>query len=318
MKIYIAPMAGVTDYTYRGIMDKFKPDLMFTEMVSINALEMQNAKTLNQLLRVRPGEAVQIFGNDVEKILNSAKYIESIGVKHIDLNAGCPMNKITKNGYGAALLDDPDQIKRILTELRSSLNPETDLSIKIRVGSKGVKRHLEIGKIAQEVGCSHITVHGRTKEQLYTGKADWNLIKEVKEALTIPVIGNGDIFTPEDAVERIKLSGVDGVMLARGVNGNPWLIREVREILEYGYVKTELGVDERIDMALEHIERAKVENTHKPFMYEMRKHLCWYVKGMHGASGIKNAINSVETYEELMRIFQQARDENRRVSFVGN
>ncbi len=166
MKIYIAPMAGVTDYTFRGILSKYNPDLMFTEMVSINALEMKNDKTLNQLLKIRPGDAVQIFGNDIDKIVYSAKYIESLGVKHIDLNAGCPMPKITKNGYGAALLENPAHIREILLAMRRELHPETTISVKIRVGIKGEKKHIEIARIAEETGCTHITVHGRTKEQL--------------------------------------------------------------------------------------------------------------------------------------------------------
>lgn len=313
MKIYIAPMAGVTDYTFRGILSKYNPDLMFTEMVSINALEMKNDKTLNQLLKIRPGDAVQIFGNDIDKIVYSAKYIESLGVKHIDLNAGCPMPKITKNGYGAALLENPAHIREILLAMRRELKPETTISIKIRVGIKGEKKHVEIARIAEETGCTHITVHGRTKEQLYSGKADWNLIKEVKEAVSIPVIGNGDIFTAEDALERIKLSGVDGIMLARGICGNPWLIREIREILQYGEVKTPVTVEERMDTALEHVRMAKENNPEKSFTFELRKHLCWYVKGLKYATDIKNGINHATSYDEMIKILEFAKESNRSV-----
>ncbi len=313
MKIYIAPMAGVTDYTYREILSEYKPDLLFTEMVSINALEMQNDKTLNQMLRIRHGEAVQIFGKDIDKIIYSAKYIESLGVTHIDLNSGCPMNKITKNGYGAALLQDPEHIKNILVAMRENLKPETSISIKIRVGCNGIKNHVKIAKIAEEVGCTHITVHGRTKEQLYTGKADWNLIKEVKEAVNIPVIGNGDIFTAEDAMERIKYSGVDGIMLARGVCGNPWLIREIKEMLEFGYIKTVQTVEERLETALKHVELARKNNPEKSFRFDLRKHLCWYVKGIKNASEIKNLINHTDSYDEVVNILLSAKENNRSV-----
>lgn len=308
MKIYIAPMAGVTDYTYRGILEEFNPDLVFTEMVSVNALDLKNDKTINKLLRLRDGEAVQLFGNDVEKIISSAKYLEEKGVRHIDINAGCPMAKIVKNGYGSGLLDNPEKIREILTKTREALNPETKLSIKIRVGYKGVKEYVKIAKIAEEVGCCHITVHGRTREQMYTGKADWNTIKEVKESVSIPVFGNGDIFTAQDALERIELSGVDGVMLARGICGNPWLIREIRELLEYGEVRTVVTPQDKIDMAIKHILRAREDNESDKFIYDMRKHICWYLKGIRGSAEAKNLINKCEDYREVIRILEELKE----------
>ncbi|MCQ8212412.1 tRNA dihydrouridine synthase DusB [Cetobacterium somerae] len=309
MKIYIAPLAGVTDYTFRGILDDYKPDLMFTEMVSINALEMENEKTLNQILRIRDGEAVQIFGKDVEKMVYSAKYItEKLGVKHIDVNAGCPVNKIIKNGYGAALLEDPDHIKRILCEIREAIPENVDLSLKTRVGYKGEKQHKKVGKIAEEAGCKHITIHGRTREQMYSGHANWELIKEVKESVNIEVIGNGDIFTAEDAYEKVKYSGVDGIMLARGICGNPWLIKQIKEKFETGEVQTEVTPEMRLDMAIRHALQGKLDNPNKKFLFELRKHLCWYLKGIRNGAALKGAINQIENYDELIELLERAKE----------
>lgn len=309
MKIYIAPLAGVTDYTFRGILGEYNPDLMFTEMVSINALEMENEKTLNQILRIRDGEAVQIFGKDVDKMVHSAKYItEKLGVKHIDVNAGCPVNKVIKNGYGAALLEDPDHIKKILCEIRENIADDVDLTLKTRVGYKGLKQHKLVGKIAQESGCKHITIHGRTREQMYSGYADWDLIKEVKESVDIEVIGNGDIFTAEDAYEKVKHSGVDGVMLARGICGNPWLVQQIREKFETGKVQTIVTPKDRLDMAIKHALQAKLDNPNKTFLFELRKHLCWYLKGMRNGAALKTAINTINNYDELIALLEKAKE----------
>ena len=258
IKIYIAPMAGVTDYTYRGILKEFNPDMLFTEMVSINAMECAMEKTLNVVLRLREGDSVQLFGKDIPKMVESAKFVEKLGVKHIDINSGCPMKKIVNNGYGSALMENPEHIRAMLSEVRSALNDDTGLSIKIRAGYKEFKNPVEIAKIAEETKCKHITVHGRTREQMYTGKADWSIIKAIKESVSIPVFGNGDIFTAQDAKERVEYSEVDGIMLARGVFGNPWLIRDIREYFEHGKILTPTTELDKIEMAIEHTKRTQM------------------------------------------------------------
>ena len=302
-KIYIAPIAGVTDYTFRGILEDFKPDLIFTEMVSVNALSVLNDKTISKILKLRDGNAVQIFGEDIEKIKSSAQYIQNLGVKHINLNCGCPMKKIVNCGYGAALVKDPEKIKRILSEIKSTLNDDVKLSVKIRIGYKEPENYVQIAKIAEEVGCDHITVHGRTREQLYSGKADWTYIKEVKDNVSIPVIGNGDIFTAEDALERISYSNVDGVMLARGIFGNPWLIRDIREILEYGEVKNPVTKDEKINMAIEHLKRIRIDNDEQ-FIFDVRKHISWYLKGLENCAEAKRKINTLSDYDEIIKLLE--------------
>ena len=303
-KIYIAPIAGVTDYTFRGILEDFKPDLIFTEMVSVNALSVLNDKTISKILKLRAGNAVQIFGEDIEKIKASVKYIENLGVKHINLNCGCPMKKIINCGYGAALVKEPEKIKKILSEIKSVLNNDTKLSVKIRIGYKEPENYIQIGKIAEELGCDHITVHGRTREQLYSGKADWKYIKEVKDNISIPVIGNGDIFTGEDALEKISYSNVDGVMLARGIFGNPWLIRDIREILEYGKIITPTRKADKINMAIEHLKRTRVDNDNK-FVFDVRKHISWYLKGIENCAEAKRKINIISDYDEIIKILEE-------------
>lgn len=302
IKIYIAPMAGVTDYTYRGILKEFNPDMLFTEMVSINAMECAMEKTLSVVLRLREGDSVQLFGKDIPKMVESAKFVEKLGVKHIDINSGCPMKKIVNNGYGSALMENPEHIRAMLSEVRSALNDDTGLSIKIRAGYKEFKNPVEIAKIAEETKCKHITVHGRTREQMYTGKADWSIIKAVKESVSIPVFGNGDIFTAQDAKERVEYSGVDGIMLARGVFGNPWLIRDIREYFEHGKILTPTTELDKIEMAIEHTKRTQIEHPERPFIYELRKHICWYLKGIRGSAPIKDKINHTDSYEEVIEL----------------
>ena len=275
-KIYIAPIAGVTDYTFRGILEDFKPDLIFTEMVSVNALSVLNDKTISKILKLRDGNAVQIFGEDIEKIKSSAQYIQNLGVKHINLNCGCPMKKIVNCGYGAALVREPEKIKRILSEIKSVLNDDVKLSVKIRIGYKEPENYVQIGKIAEEVGCDHITVHGRTREQLYSGKADWSYIKEVKDNVS---------------------------MLARGIFGNPWLIRDIREILEYGEVKNPVTKDEKINMAIEHLKRIRIDNDDQ-FIFDVRKHISWYLKGLENCAEAKRKINTLSDYDEIIKLLE--------------
>lgn len=296
MKIYIAPIAGVTDYSYRKILKEFNPDMMFTEMISSNAIVMGNEKTKTDMLKLLPGDAVQLFGKDIDVMLESAKYIQSIGVKHIDINAGCPVRKVVKNGYGSALLNDPEHLEKLLKVLKDNL--DMDISLKIRIGYGKYKEPIKIAKIAEKLDLKFLTVHGRTKEQMYSGVADWGIIKEIKKEVSIPIIGNGDIFTPEDAYDKVKKSKVDGIMLARGVFGNPWLIRQIKEKFEFGEVKTIVTDCDKIEMAKKHL-KILLEDKGNRGIVEMRKHICWYIKGMKNSSKLKNEINKLTKVEEI-------------------
>ena len=295
-KIYIAPMAGVSDYSFRRYMEKFGPDLIFTEMISSNNLAMYNIKEVPKILKLRPGNVVQIFGEDIERLNNCAKHVENLGVNHINLNCGCPMKKIVSNGSGATLLKDPDKIKRILYSLREVLKPETKISLKIRLGYEEADKHLEIAKIAQELKCDHITVHGRTRSELYSGMANWEYIKEVKDNISIPVIGNGDIFSLEDAVDKIKFSGVDGIMLARGVLGNPWLVNQIKNYINGSDFEIIDDV-KRIDGLIEYINLFKEDNP--IFNPEIRKFINYYLEKTKKNYHHENLL-ILNDYEELI------------------
>ena len=295
-KIYIAPMAGVSDYSFRRYMEKFGPDLIFTEMISSNNLAMYNIKEVPKILKLLPGNVVQIFGEDIERLNNCAKYVENLGVNHINLNCGCPMKKIVSNGSGATLLKDPDKIKRILYSLREVLKPETKISLKIRLGYEEADKHLEIAKIAQELKCDHITVHGRTRSELYSGMANWEYIKEVKDNISIPVIGNGDIFSLEDAVDKIKFSGVDGIMLARGVLGNPWLVNQIKNYINGSDFEIIDDV-KRIDGLIEYINLFKEDNP--IFNPEIRKFINYYLEKTKKNYHHENLL-ILNDYEELI------------------
>ena len=297
IKIYIAPMAGVSDYSFRRYMEKFGADLIFTEMISSNNLAMYNTKEIPKILKLREGNVVQIFGENIERLNNCAKYVENIGADHINLNCGCPMKKIVSNGSGATLLKEPDKIKRILYSLREILKPETKISLKIRLGYEEANKHLEIAKIAQELKCDHITVHGRTRSELYTGFANWNYIKEVKESVTIPVIGNGDIFSLEDAIDKIKFSDVDGIMLARGILGNPWLVRDIKRYIMGKKIES-IDDKNRIDGLIEYINVFREDNH--IFNPEIRKFINYYLEKTYKDYNYEKLL-TLNNYEELIQ-----------------
>ncbi|NLJ40673.1 MAG: tRNA dihydrouridine synthase DusB [Clostridiales bacterium] len=299
-RIFLAPMAGITDLPFRLICREYNCGLVYTEMVSAMGMYYENKKT-EELLSVHPDErpiGVQIFGTEPEIMALTAKKISSQKVDLIDINMGCPAPKIVKNGQGCALMKDPQKVGAIVKAVvASSLKPVT---VKIR---KGWDDHsinaAEIARIAENEGAAAITVHGRTRDQFYSGNADWSIIKKIKESVNIPVIGNGDIFTPQDAKRMFEYTGCDAIMVARGARGNPWIFRDITHFLDTGGILPRPSVFQKIDTVLKQLDLAVQFKGEKLGILEMRKHLAWYLKGMRNVNVLKDMINKLDDVSQI-------------------
>lgn len=297
--ILLAPMAGITDLPFRLVCEKYGAGLCCTEMVSSKGIYYNDAKTkllLNVDSEKRP-VAAQLFGSDIEALKFAAKNVSEV-VDIIDINMGCPAPKIVKNGDGSKLLLNLELVKQIATEVvKASKVPVT---VKIRKGwdTNNIVA-VEVAKILEEAGVDAITIHGRTREEYYSGKADWDIIKKVKEAVNIPVIGNGDIQSKEDAERMFKETNVDGIMIGRAAIGNPWIFEEIINYLE-GKEQRMITKKERLDTIIEHINLAVEEKGEKIAIKEMRKHLAYYIKNMKDASRVREKINTIDTKQELI------------------
>lgn len=298
--LVLAPMAGVTDLPFRLLCKEQGCGLMCTEMVSAKAILYKNKNT-EALLEVQEEErpvAVQLFGSDPEILSSMAKQIEDGPYDIIDLNMGCPVPKVVNNGEGSALMRNPKQVEAILTAMVKTL--KKPVTVKFRKGfNEESINAAEMAKIAESCGVAAVAIHGRTREQYYSGKADWEIIRQVKEAVKIPVIGNGDIFQPEDAKAMLEMTGCDGLMIARGARGNPWIFKRTAHYLETGELLPPPTREEIREMILRH---AKLQVEYKGEwlgIREMRKHVAWYTVGLPHSSALRNEVNQVETFEEL-------------------
>ena len=293
--IMLAPMAGVTDLAFRKICKKYgNPGLVYTEMASSRAIFHNDEKT-QKLLEVAEEKrpiAVQIFGNDPKIMAFAANKVSKIA-DIIDINMGCPAPKVVKNGDGSKLLLNPELVGEIVQEVVKTV--EKPVTVKIRKGwDKNNVNAVDVARIIEQSGASAITIHGRTREEYYSGRADLDIIKQVKEAVNIPVIGNGDIKSIEDANKMFEYCNVDGIMIGRATIGNPWIIDDIVK-----GKKREISNEEKLRVLKEHIELAVAEKGEYIAVREMRKHICWYIKNLKESSKIRERINRIENVNEL-------------------
>ena len=303
--VFLAPMAGVTDLPFRILCKEMGCGLVYSEMVSAKGILYDNKNT-TELLEIDPKErpvAVQLFGSDPEILGAMAKKIEQYPIDIIDVNMGCPAPKIVKNGEGSCLMKTPELVGRIVKSLVESQSKP--VTIKFRKGFDDDHINaVEIAKIAEANGASAVAVHGRTREQYYSGKADWDIIKQVKDAVNIPVIGNGDVFTPQDAKNLLEHTGCDAIMVGRGAQGNPWIFKRILHYLKTGELLPEPTAEERVEKALRHAQMLIDYKGEYIGVREMRKHMAWYMKGMPGAAELRGKLNYAENRAEVERLLR--------------
>jgi len=300
----LGPMAGVSDLPFRRLCKEMGASLLVTEMVSAKAIYFKNKNT-EPLMKIDKDEhpvALQLFGSDPDIIALMAAQIENRDFDIFDFNMGCPVPKIVNNGEGSALMKNPKLVEEILSKLVKSV--KKPVTLKIRKGfSEDNINAVEIAKIAEASGVSAIAVHARTREQYYSGKADWSIIKAVKSTVNIPVIGNGDVTDGKSAEEMYEYTGCDGIMIARAARGNPWIFREIRD---YFCSKTveKPAKDEVIDMILKHCRLQMEYDDEIMAVRKMRKHVAWYTHGMKGSSTLRDRVNHIESYNELEHLLR--------------
>ena len=302
--IVLAPMAGVTDLPFRLLCKEQGADLICTEMVSAKGI-FYNNKNTEDLLRIDDRErpvSLQLFGSDPDIISEMAKKIEHRNIDILDINMGCPVPKVVNNGEGSALLKNIPLAAKIIEKTVKAIDKPVTVKFRKGFGADEVQA-IEMAKAAEAAGAAAVAVHGRTREQYYSGKADWEIIAKVKDTVSIPVIGNGDIFTPEDAKNMMEQTNCDGVMIGRGAQGNPWIFHQIKTYLETGMVPEKPPFSEVCRMILRHAKMQIEWKGEKRGMREMRSHAAWYTAGYPHSASLRRAMNTVETYEQLEELF---------------
>ena len=298
--LILAPMAGVTDLPFRLLCKEQGAGLICTEMISAKAIHFKNKNTESLMeidVRERP-VSLQLFGSDPDLMADIAAQIEYRNFDILDINMGCPVPKVVNNGEGSALMKNPRLVHEIIRKVSGAI--QKPVTVKIRKGfTEDCANAVEIARIAQDAGAAAVAVHGRTREQYYSGKADWDIIRQVKEAVSIPVIGNGDVDSPEKAKQMQQETGCDGIMIGRAVRGNPWLFSRILHYQETGELLPKPDIREVKEMMLRHARLQLEYKGEYTGMREMRKHVAWYTAGMPHSAAVRRLVNEVESYEQL-------------------
>lgn len=307
--VFLGPMAGVSDLPFRLLCKEKGADLVYTEMISAKGILYQNknTKTLMKIAEEERPVALQLFGSDPEILSEMAKKIEHLNFDILDINMGCPVPKVVNNNEGSALMKDPELIGRIVNKVSRAI--KKPVTIKIRKGFyPDCDNAAETAKIAEENGAAAIAVHARTRDQFYSGRADLWTIQKVKESVSIPVIGSGDVFSPEDALRMLAQTGCDAVMVARGARGNPWIFSQIKSLQKDGIIPPKPDFPEIRDMIFKHTQLAIEFKGEYTGIREMRKHIAWYTAGLPASSKLRSRAGKIESKEDLIRLLEDYRE----------